>query len=96
MEFSGFSATDDEQRAADAWFKSKGIRPTCTQCGNDTLNMGRPVLAPIVMEDASLAAFGASHYSMTFLPLVCDNCAHVEWFFPRQINGLEHLGGQGT
>jgi hypothetical protein len=96
MEMSGFNATDAEHKAADDWFKSKGIRPTCTQCNNNTLNMGRPVLAPVVMEDGSVAVFGSDTYLFSFLPFVCDNCAHVEWFFPRQMRGLEHLGGQGT
>lgn len=96
VEIGGFSATDNEQQAADAWFKSKGIRPTCTQCSNDTLNMGRPVIAPVVMEDGTVAASGSEVYLFAFLPMVCDTCAHVEWFFPRLIPGLEHLGGLGT
>lgn len=88
MAVEGVLPTDDEHRAIVEWLKSKEITLTCMQCKSRQLTAGRPVVAPIVMEDGS----STSGFALAFLPMVCANCAHIEWFFPRNIPGLEHLG----
>jgi hypothetical protein len=83
-------ASQAEQQAVINWFNSKQVKPTCSQCGHDSLNLGRPVmLSPIVQEDGSLD----TGHGLGCLPMICNYCAHIEWFFPSNMGpGLEHLG----
>jgi hypothetical protein len=85
----GVFPTDDEHRAIEEWFKSKQITLTCSQCNSKRFDAGRPVVAPVVMPDGGWT----SGFAFAFLPMVCERCAHVEWFFPRNMGpDLEHLG----
>jgi len=56
-----------------AWMNSKGVRPTCTSCGESDWGAGEVISSPVLTPEGTQAA--ESHVPM--VQLVCINCSYV-------------------
>lgn len=87
MTESGGRLSDRQLQQVRDWFRQKGVEPHCSQCGRREMTVsGRAAVlrvtqaGTIEQDEATGTATGTD-----LLPVICDYCAHIEWFLPNQM-----------
>jgi len=73
--------SDRQMQQIEDWFSGKGVEPRCSQCQRTQMSTFSLAAVSFITEEGTASTQRAT----TLLPIICDNCAHVEWFLPSQM-----------
>jgi hypothetical protein len=73
--------SDRQKQQVESWFSGKGVQPHCTQCGRTEFTETGFAAVLRVIAPGRVGTDDA----VPLLPLVCDYCAHIEWFLLQEM-----------